>query len=208
MNRYMPDRTFVYIDGESHYIRSEKVWRSIHGDSACLGHLRYVGQTDDQMVLVIPDANVFWTRRMSAGVERATYFTSTVCSPDTMHDIRLKLRRFGLEPHVILESKPLSERRQNILRDAQVIEKPKGVDISLTVRMLEDSRTSFDVCHLYTSDIDFLPVIHAVRGHGKRVFVYGYKNGLGKNSELLTVPDLFTDLEEILRNDCELEPTK
>src|SRR5206468_2024229 len=118
-----------------------------------------------------------------AGVERAVYFTSTVCDPQTMHEIRLKLRSFDLEPHVILEAKKLEERRQNILRDAQIIEKPKGVDISLTVRMLEDSHNAFDICHLYTSDVDFLPVIQAVRARGKHVFVYGYKNGLGKNSD-------------------------
>jgi uncharacterized LabA/DUF88 family protein len=200
----MTERIFVYVDGESHFIRTEKAWCGIHGPTAGLEQLQLVGDKDNSNVLAIPDAKIFWTRKMSAGVHRATYFTSVVTNQSGMHDIKLKLRAFDLEPHVLLESKPLQERRQNILRDAQIIEKPKGVDINLAVRMLEDSYNSFDVCHLYTSDVDFLPVIHAVRGRGKRVCVYGYKNGLGKNSELLTVPDQFIDLEQMLRKDCEL----
>jgi uncharacterized LabA/DUF88 family protein len=202
----MADRIFVYIDGESHYIRSENTWRTLHGPDACLDRLRYIGQINNDLVLVVPEANVFWTRRLGAGVQRAVYFTSAVGSPEALHEVKLKLRGFDLEPHVISEAKKLEERRQNILRDSQIIEKPKGVDIALAVRMLEDSHNSFDVCHLYTSDVDFLPVIHAVRGRGKRVFVYGFKNGLGKTSELLTVPDLFVDLGEMLKTDCELVP--
>jgi len=49
--------------------------------------------------------------------------------------------------------------------------------------MLEDAvRQVFDVCHLYTSDVDFLPVIEAVRSRGKPVYVHGYRNGLAKES--------------------------
>ena len=73
--------------------------------------------------------DVFWTRKMSPGVNRAIYFTSTVCDAPAMHQIKLKLRNFDLDPHVILEQKKLQQRRQNILRDAQIIEKPKGVKL-------------------------------------------------------------------------------
>ncbi len=39
----------------------------------------------------------------------------------------------------------------------------------LAVRMLEDAqKVEYDVCHLYTSDLDFIPVIQAVRARGKQ----------------------------------------
>lgn len=205
----MADRIYVYIDGESHFHRSEAAWKKLCNDTtASLERLRYVGQTDSQIALALPDARVFWTRKFSAGFQRAVYFTSVVCNPENMHDIKVQLRTFNLDPHVILEPKPLRERRDNLLRDSQIIEKPKGIDIALTVQMLEDSRLDYDVCHLYTSDVDFIPLIQAVRSRGKQVFVYGFKNGLGKKSELLTVPDLFVDLEDVLRTECELEVQK
>ena len=88
-----------------------------------------------------------------------------------------------------------------------LIEKPKGVDISLAVRMLNDAHLqSFDDCHLYTSDADFVPAINAVRALGKQVYVHGYMNGLADRSDLLYVPDQFIDLEQMLRDQCELAP--
>jgi uncharacterized LabA/DUF88 family protein len=200
------DRTFVYVDGESHYNRCECAWKAIAGSDATLDRIRLKGEKGNGNILTIPEARVMWCRKWSAGVQRAVYFTSVVSNPENIHAIKVQLRNVGLDQHVILEPKQLAERRANILRDAQLIEKAKGVDIALAVRMLEESHSAFDVCHLYTSDVDFLPVIHAVKTRGKRVFVYGYKNGLGKNSELLTVPDLFVDLEQMLRDECELAP--
>jgi hypothetical protein len=66
-----------------------------------------------------------------------------------------------LEPCVFPERSQRAKQRQNTLETQQLIEKPKGVDIALAVRMLEDSLNAFEVCHLYTSDSDFLPVIQA-----------------------------------------------
>jgi hypothetical protein len=203
----MSGRRFVYIDGESHYIRSENAWRQLHGKDACLARLRHVNQGDDRMVLVLPEAKVFWTRRMNPNVLRATYFTSASGDEPAMHKLRVALRDFGLEPSIVKETKELRSQRQNLLQAQQLIEKPKGVDISLAVRMLEDShRNVFDACHLYTSDVDFLPVIQAIKAQGKQVFVHGYRNGLAQLSPLLHEPDLFLDLEEMLRGECEPVP--
>jgi len=201
----MADRTFLYVDGESHFIRSESAWRDLHGPQASLDHLRYIGQTDDRLVLVVRDAKVFWTRKMNPSVQRAVYFTSAVGNDDARHQIMVSLRNFDLEPAVLTELGKLAAQRGNVLQTQQLIEKPKGVDIALAVRMLEDAyHEAYDACHLYTSDVDFIPVIKAVRARGKRVCVHGYKNGLSKRSELLYVPDQFIDLEEMLRSDCEL----
>ncbi|NNM85164.1 MAG: NYN domain-containing protein [Phycisphaerales bacterium] len=200
----MADCIYVYVDGESHFIRSEYAWREIHGSEACLERLQYIGQKDRDMVLAIPKAKIFWIRTMSAGVRRATYFTSAVGDADFIYGINRKLRDFNVDSHVIVEKRDLADRRANTLKQSQIIEKPKGVDISIAVRMLDDSFAShFEVCHLYTSDVDFVPVIKSVRARGKQVFVYGYRDGLGPNSDLLTEPDYFVDLKENLRNDCE-----
>jgi len=124
-----------------------------------------------------------------------------------LHELMVTLRDFGLEPSIVHERSDLKAQRQNVLNTQQLIEKPKGVDIALAVRMLEDAyHQAFDVCHLYTSDVDFLPVIHAIRARGKQVCVHGYKNGLSQRSPLLHVPDQFIDLEEMLRNECEPVP--
>jgi uncharacterized LabA/DUF88 family protein len=202
----MPDLTYVYIDGESHYIRSEKAWQIVHGDNASLDQLRYVGDPDDRLVLVIPRAKVFWTRKMNPGATRAVYFTSASCDEPDMHKIKLSLRDFGLEPVVVHEPSKLAAQRLNLLNSQGVIEKPKLVDISLAVRMIHDAHHhAYETCHLYTSDVDFLPVIREVRGIGKQVYVHGYVSGLANQSPMLHEPDLFIDLERMMRTECELK---
>lgn len=204
----MADRTYVYIDGESHYIRAEEAWQKCRGSDAALDRLRYVDEPADGLVLVIPEAKVFWTRKMSPGADRAVYFTAASGDDITVHETKMKLRQFGLEASVVVERRDLANRRANVLKERKMIEKAKGSDIALAVRMIEDAfRDAYQVCHLYTSDIDFLPVIQAVRSLGKQVFVYGFKNGLSKRSELLVVPDNFSDIEEILQNECQLLPS-
>lgn len=201
----MTDRMFVYVDGESHFIRSENAWRSLHGEEACLGRLRYIGQPDDRLTLFLPKAKVFWTRKMNPRAQRSIYFTAAAGDDVEKHEIKVKLRDFGLEPSVVPEVRTLAKHRENVLKTEKLIEKPKGVDIALAVAMLEHAfHQAFDVCHLYTSDVDFLPVIEAVKARGKQVYVHGYKNGLSERSPLLYVPDRFVDLEEMLRGECEL----
>lgn len=203
----MPDRSCVYIDGESHYIRSEKKWQKLHGASASLEQLRYKGDTSDKLILVIPKAKVFWTRRMNPGVTRTVYFSAVTCDEPELHQVKRKLRDFGSESAIFKEPKNLACQRAQLLKEGRVIEKAKQVDIALAVRMVEDAeKGAFDVFHLYTSDVDFLPAIEAVRGRGKQVFVYGHKNGVADDSQLLHVPDQFVDLGEMMQDECDLLP--
>ena len=203
----MAERTYVYVDGESHFIRSQAAWRAIHGADAQLEQLRYIDPPDDALILVKPKAKLFWTRKMNPGADRAIYFTAATCDEDKMHEYKVLLRSFDLEPYIVKEPRDLAEGRKNVLRHDHLIEKAKGVDIALTVRMLEDASASyntFDVCHLYTSDVDFEPLITAVRARGKKVLVHGYANGVSKLSSLLHVPDKFYDLTEMLKTQCTL----
>src|SRR5205814_1801612 len=81
------------------------------------------------------------------------YFTSTVGDEPALHQIKVALRDFGLEPDVMVERSLLANQRQHLLETQCVIEKPKGADIALAVRMFDDSLNSFEVCHLYTTDL-------------------------------------------------------
>jgi hypothetical protein len=92
----MADRIFVYVDGESHFIRSEDAWRKLHGQEASLDRLRYIGQSDDRLILVDSKAKVFWTRKMNPGANRTYYFTSAVGDEPALHKIKVTLRSFDL----------------------------------------------------------------------------------------------------------------
>jgi uncharacterized LabA/DUF88 family protein len=203
----MSDRTCAYIDGESHYIRSEKAWKCIHGEDKTLAQLRYPDDANNNLILLIPEAKVFWTRRFNPGVTLAVYFTAASGDKTAIHNIKVTLREvFDLEPHVEQEPGNLASQRANMLNSQGMIEKAKQVDIVLATRMLSDAfKDNYDEFHLYTSDVDFLPVIEKAQvDYGKRVFVYGYRNGLARESPLLYVPSRFIDLEETLRKDCVL----
>jgi uncharacterized LabA/DUF88 family protein len=203
----MAGRIYVYVDGESHFLRSENAWRKLRGPTACLDRLRYLGEADNKLILVDSKAKVFWTRRMNPGVHRTYYYTSVSGDNTALHNARVTLRNFDLEPCVFHERAQLAKQRQHTLDTQNLIEKSKGVDIALAVRMIEDAvADAFEACHIYTSDIDFLPVVQAVRARGKQVFVHGYKDGLASESAFLHECDLFTDLEVMLREQCELAP--
>jgi uncharacterized protein (TIGR00288 family) len=86
------------------------------------------------------------------------------------------------------------------VKDALLI-KPKGVDIALAVRMLEDATyNNFDRCILVTSDIDYLPAINAVRRMGKQVSVLGFQEGIANDSPFMYVVEGFVDLELVMRD--------
>ncbi|APW63201.1 hypothetical protein [Paludisphaera borealis] len=73
--------SYLYVDGESHFIRSQEAWKQIHGDQALLEQLRYKGESDSRLILVQPRAKVFWTRKMNPSVKRAVYVTAMSGDP-------------------------------------------------------------------------------------------------------------------------------
>lgn len=200
----MPDRIYTYVDGESHFIRLEKAWRRLHGERAGLGQLRYKDTLEDQLILHLPRAKVFWTRRWSPG-QKTFYFTAAPGDDKAIHEIKIALRGFGLEPCVLLEKKELADQRKVRLENDGVIEKPKTIDAAIIVQMLEDAYNNrYDLCNLYTSDVDYLPVIKAVRHRGKGVFVHGFPSGLADCSPLEHTPDKFFNLLDVLNDECQL----
>ena len=208
----------IYIDGESHYVRSEQWVKAVMGEKFTLAQYvdlllktitefnrTHVGFPWD--ILVEPKCKFFWDSRSLADVSgrgwkpsNKVYFTSFSGDEEALHSARVFIRCKGFDPQVEKERVVLADRRTGTLGNEGLIEKAKGVDIALAVRMLEDAqRNVFSECALYTSDVDYLPVIRAVQRMGKLVHVLGYRSGLGKHSPLEYVPHTFIDLEQSMR---------
>jgi len=204
----------VYIDGESHFIRTEQAVKEVFDASATLESMIEQIETKQQEHLALNSfyalcfdrrCKFFWTddavdtvwNRTKTAPDCRVYFTSFSGDEDTLHSLKVKLRNYGFEPQIVKEVRSLAKQRGTTLGNDGIIEKPKGVDIALSVRMLEDAhRGAFQECILFTSDVDYIPVIEAVQRMGKRVCVYGYRNGIGKNSAMEYVPFEFLDLTQ------------
>jgi uncharacterized LabA/DUF88 family protein len=199
---------YVYVDGESHFIRSQQCAKELFGEAADLEHLK--NKFNPQVghhTYADAKAKFFWDTSFwpegggAAELERAVYFTSIVGDVDEAHRVKVMLRGANFEPHVIVEPRALAKQRGSVLSQTGVIEKAKGVDIALAVRVLEDAqRNNFDLCKLVTSDADYLPVIEAIRRMGKRVSVIGYRSGVAAQSPFDYVPEVFVDLKPIIQN--------
>ena len=213
-------RTYIYVDGESHFERSIALWRELHGKHAHLSQIKHGGigisgtasypNSQKPPIRLEPRARFFWDTCYpflppypynGSVIALAVYFTAFSGDEDTFHEVCVAIRSQRFAPHVIHELRQLADRRQNRLTNVGVVEKAKGVDIGLSVRILEDAyHNVFDVCYLFTSDIDFLPVIRIVQRLGKQVVVFAYKDGLGKRSQLEYVPEAFVDLGVHMKN--------
>jgi uncharacterized LabA/DUF88 family protein len=190
-------RFYVYIDGESHYIRNEDKAKKLDGFTT-LSKVQRVGNSQGQDVKVRDDCHFFWDSEYLAPLmpmpDRMVYFTAFTGNNDVLQNAHVFLRSLHFEPFIIKEDKAMKVRRKSNLTDSGVIEKPKGADIALAVRMIEDAvLDNYDVVGLFTSDADYLPIIKTVRRMGKYVIVYGFKEDIG-NMELEYVPDEFIDL--------------
>ncbi len=208
-------RIYVYVDGESHFVRSQALWRRLHGDDAQLSEITTTlprasstayPHSDEPSIRLEPRAKFFWDTHYQdiapqpytrLPIDGAAYFTSFSGDEDGYHAACVAVRAQRFDPQITRERVQLSDQRRNRLGNQGLLEKAKGVDIGLSVRVLEDAyHNIFDLCFLFTSDIDFLPVIRVVQRIGKKVLVFGYKDGLGTRSELEYVPDGFVDLAE------------
>ena len=204
---------YVYVDGESNYIRTETAFRRKHGEHAVFAQAVFAYPTGTEGSYPDPgpvlrhraDIQFFWDTsygRMLRGpiecerIAKVYYFGSIQGDDDFLHDAAVHMRANGCTPMLVRELKPLADRRRGQRATRGLIEKPKGVDALLVARLLDDAyRNNFDACVLLTSDADFIPAIEIVQRLGKPVLVFGYGHALGKRSRLLHVPDIFLDLE-------------
>jgi uncharacterized LabA/DUF88 family protein len=212
-------RTYVYVDGESHFIRSDASWKKLRGQEAELEDI--IHHLESAESANYPDSNkplirlerrgkFFWDTYYPLLIGRpfhqtyidgAVYYTDFSGNDPEMHEVRVFIRKQGFDPQVVGERGQLARHRENRLKNEGILEKPKGVDIGLTVRLLEDAyRHIFDICYLFTSDVDYIPVIQAIQRIGRKVVVFGYRDGLGGNSDLEYVPDGFIELGEYMKS--------
>lgn len=183
---------------------AEKALKKGHGEAAMLEKAVRNPEiaASDQRFWHNRAAKFFWDNHATSGanisfqhIDRAMYFTAFTGTQENLHKARVSIREAGFEPQVSLELKDLAKQRANRLATDAVVIKPKGVDIALAVRMLEDAfYGNFQICLLFTSDIDYLPVIQAVRRMGRTVIVFGFGDAIAVDSPFLYVPERFIDL--------------
>lgn len=214
----------MFIDAENHIVRSESAAEKLIGSpvaakaisAAVKTNPRIVGYpkaSNQSRVVWAPEIQLFWDYHLlSSGgmlsasdlqvrISRAIYACSVTGDNDHLHQAQVRIRECGFEPIVVRESKDLRTRRANALKELRLLEKPKGCDIAIATRMVADAAANlFDCCFLFTTDVDFLPAVEAVRRMGKVVWVFGYKDGLSSRSPYLHVPDRFVDLGRYLEN--------
>jgi uncharacterized LabA/DUF88 family protein len=211
----------IYVDGESHFIRSEQCFQKLYGDQFYLESAeypppRFAGRSypdgHPPILLIDRQSKFFWDKYYVAflqdeplllsipDVNKAFYFSSACGDENQLHTIKARIRREWFEPEIVHEPRQLAKQREAQRQAHQVIYKPKGVDIRMATRLLQDAyRQVYDECFLFTSDADFLPVIDAVQQLGKKVYVCGYRQGIGERSPLEYCPDRFIDLTERVR---------
>jgi uncharacterized LabA/DUF88 family protein len=214
-------RTYLYVDGESHFIRSQESWKTLYTKRATsleelaatnpsdidapYRHLRFRQEYPSRFAIQM-DAKFYWDKSALCYVgppasipSRAVYVTSCRNDGTTPHQTRTFIRQAGFEPVVLEERSSLQRQRESQREKLGLIEKPKGVDIALAVRVLEDAHANaFDTCCICTSDVDYIPLVQAVRRIGKNVVILGYRAGLGKQCAFDYVPDRFFDLTEVI----------
>jgi uncharacterized LabA/DUF88 family protein len=206
-------RLAVYVDGESHFHRSEARFAKSEVKLDDLPSMRI--ETRNPYLVSCPSATgarflvrrdcklfwdstcLYWCTLQSRNAEEPAviYFTAFSGDPDALHSTRAFLRQKGFEPVVLPEPRSKAKRR-DATRRGGMIEKAKGVDIELTVRILEDARANvFEKCCIFTSDEDYVPVVRSLKRLGKVVYVAGYKSMLATNSEFEFIPDKFIDFD-------------
>lgn len=206
----IPGTTYVYVDGENHFIRVAARLRERFGKTIDLSRVRTGRDHDRGELFVNPDCSFLWDGQIlptyAAPAMRRVY-VSAYSGEHEQHDHLCEwVRNKGFEPVLAKEEKRRRDGRRNDLEQLKLIEKPKGVDITLAVRVIEDALAgNYQHRALFTTDADFLPVIRAVRRLGKTVHVYGFK--ADAKPELRYTPDEFVDLDSFIKHYAYDSPT-
>lgn len=208
---------YLYVDGESHYYGVKSCWKRLH--AGCdIDTIRRNGLNDTSRPKIHNEAHFIWhdwfvmyyeqhlvepiyKPHLIALAKRRIYVTSMMGDSDKTHEASKYIKDAGFEPLVIVEDKHSRSSREGALATDGLLMKPKGVDIALAVRVMEDAtRDLFDTCLLAVSDADYMPLIKAVRRMGKEVHVFGFRADFTKRQpEFDYVPDACYDLERVLK---------
>ena len=122
-----PRTTHVYIDGESHFIRSEQCVKEVlRRDIALADYVELMQQDRESFkqqngvevvshLVVVPQCKFFWDGDADPSLMEATkvYFTSCTGDEDALHAYRVHLRSEGFEPQIVKERGSLAKQRGN-----------------------------------------------------------------------------------------------
>ena len=130
-------RIYVYVDGESHFVRSQALWRRLHGDDAQLSEITstltvanknaYPDRYNPKIRLE-PRAKFFWDigyqtiaprPYTSLSIDGAAYFTSFSGDEDGYHAACVAVRAQRFDPQITRERAQLSDQRRRNLQQAR-----------------------------------------------------------------------------------------
>ncbi len=223
-------RAFVYIDAENHYLRSTEAVKTLVKTTDPI-------QSFTKNILPIHDMpwypsliqgriyshdsaiQLFWDcnsllrfgilTQYNLSIQRGYYVCSSSGDPSLIYTQQTILRSYGFDPIIIHEKKSDLNQRKNLLNQYKLIEKPKGCDIMIATKIISDAAANlYDVCILFSSDSDFIPVIETIRSMGKIALVFGYKSILKDKSPYLYIPDKFYDLETTIERDYRIHESE
>jgi uncharacterized LabA/DUF88 family protein len=164
----------MFVDGENLSIRYKN-----RRDRGC----------DKQDIEYEPDVFVWslqvgLTHTNRLHVVRRYYYTSAIGSPELLDSYAERLKTVGIEsPHIFPRTKGRASKR---------------VDISLTTDMLTHAhRQNYDLAILVAGDEDYVPLVEAVKGEGRRVAVWFFPDD-GLSRALRMAADHFFDVSELL----------
>lgn len=131
------------------------------------------------------------------GIERAYYFGSA--SQDRAAQHRLDLHALGFTPNISQRVKPDAWTKEMAAQGITVVSRPKPVDILIATQVLEDcAANNFDHCIFVGGDEDYVPLLEAVRRHGKRVSLVVIERWLAKDQKLRFACDRFVAYDPVL----------
>jgi len=173
-------RVIVFVDGENLTINYGRILEE-RGEKE-VDHIIY-----EKDVYVWSKHITQYLRLYQSEVLRKFYYTSSTGNEVKFTSIKEKLKALGIEvPRVFKREKGEGKRA-------------KGVDISLAVDMLTYAhKKNYDTAVLIAGDGDYVPLVKAVMGEGRRVVLWYLNKGL--SPELKMATDHYFDLGHYLLN--------
>ena len=164
----------VFVDGENLAIRYGSMLKA--KGIPVPGHVSY---QPDTFVWSTTLNDICW----KGGVVRKYCYTSVVGDSNVITQVEEKLKAAGIEaPRVFKKTKGRGSKR---------------VDISLATDMMTHAaRKNYEIAVLVAGDEDYVPLVEAVQGEGRRVFVWFVEEGL--SPLLRRTADRYSDIGEVL----------
>ena len=188
------NRVMFFIDGENLVMRFQNMKKQDRKPKDGCIHIEntFVWHSD-----IIPNE--------IRDIFRVSYYTSGVGDEDKLTEIKQKIKAVKYDYLGPLYSSlgGLSHQKYSgqlfprVYKKTKQSERSKGVDINITIDMLDYARLeNVDTMYLLSGDGDFIPLIEAVMRLGKRVNVMALSDGL--NPQLKYCADEFECIDDKL----------